>query len=169
MLDLRSLRLDVGDQRREPVTVHARPFTVGGVEYGAVPAELPATVVLTRTRTGLVLELELAADVHGPCHRCLEDAHVDVRIDATEYQADAPEPGAEVEETCEYLADGLLDTDRWAADALVLAMPQKVLCRESCAGLCPTCGADLNAGPCGCPADEGDPRLAVLRTLRRDS
>ena len=31
---------------------------------------------------------------------------------------------------------------------------------------CPKCGQDLNAGPCGCVRDEGDPRLAKLRGLK---
>jgi len=34
-------------------------------------------------------------------------------------------------------------------DELALAVPAYPLCREDCAGLCPVCGADLNAGPCG--------------------
>ena len=33
---------------------------------------------------------------------------------------------------------------------LALEVPAFVLCRDDCAGLCPTCGADLNAGPCAC-------------------
>jgi len=54
------------------------------------------------------------------------------------------------------------DACRWHADNLgpvlreemVLAVPSLVLCRETCAGLCPRCGADLNQGPCGCAAAE---------------
>lgn len=44
----------------------------------------------------------------------------------------------------------------------LLNAPEFVQCREDCAGLCPACGADLNAGPCGCPARTDD-RWAVLR------
>ena len=44
----------------------------------------------------------------------------------------------------------------------LLNAPAFVQCREDCAGLCPACGADLNAGPCGCPARTDD-RWAVLR------
>jgi uncharacterized protein len=62
------------------------------------------------------------------------------------------------------VAGELLDVDRWAQDALLLAMPIKVLCREDCAGLCPTCGADLNAGDCGCEPVP-DERWSKLRDL----
>lgn len=47
----------------------------------------------------------------------------------------------------------------------LLAMPEYVLCREDCAGLCPTCGADLNPGSCGCTRVETDERWAALRRL----
>jgi uncharacterized protein len=59
-----------------------------------------------------------------------------------------------------------LDAGTLVWEQFVLALPFKPLCSETCKGLCPTCGADLNEGPCGC--DEGglDPRLAALRTLK---
>ena len=51
-------------------------------------------------------------------------------------------------------------------EELLLAAPRYVVCREDCRGLCPRCGADLNAGPCGCgPAV--DPRWQTL-TARPD-
>ena len=50
----------------------------------------------------------------------------------------------------------------------MLALPTRPLCGEECRGLCPRCGANLNAGPCGCPASATGPRLAVLQTLLRE-
>ena len=49
----------------------------------------------------------------------------------------------------------------------ILALPTRPLCRETCRGLCPRCGANLNSGACGCPAAPPDARLAVLHTLVR--
>ena len=46
----------------------------------------------------------------------------------------------------------------------LLIVPAFVECRENCLGLCPTCGADLNAGPCGCEAPTDD-RWAALRRV----
>ena len=59
-----------------------------------------------------------------------------------------------------------LDVAAWARDAVAEVLPMSVLCREECAGLCARCGADLNAGPCDCTDDEGDPRWAALAELR---
>jgi len=46
----------------------------------------------------------------------------------------------------------------------ILDMDTKFLCSPDCRGLCPTCGANLNLGPCGC-RKESDPRMAVLEQL----
>jgi len=47
--------------------------------------------------------------------------------------------------------DESLDVSTEVRDALVLAIPMKLLCRDDCRGLCPRCGANLNLEPCRCP------------------
>ncbi len=48
---------------------------------------------------------------------------------------------------------------------ILLELPTSVLCVESCKGLCPVCGANLNEGDCGCDRSQRDPRLDKLREL----
>ena len=48
----------------------------------------------------------------------------------------------------------------------LLAVPEFVLCREDCAGLCARCGAELSRGACGCEVEETDERWATLKRLR---
>lgn len=50
-------------------------------------------------------------------------------------------------------------------DQVLLLIPVKPLCKADCAGLCPSCGKDLNEGPCSCSYDTVDPRFAVLKNL----
>jgi uncharacterized protein len=52
-------------------------------------------------------------------------------------------------------------------ETMILALPTKPLCREDCRGLCPRCGANRNGGECGCRQEWSDPRLEVLRDLKR--
>ncbi|HLW59384.1 MAG TPA: DUF177 domain-containing protein [bacterium] len=59
--------------------------------------------------------------------------------------------------------DDTIDVTEVVRQHLILALPLAPRCREGCRGLCPTCGADLNAGACGCAEDPVDPRLQVLR------
>jgi uncharacterized protein len=58
-----------------------------------------------------------------------------------------------------------LDLDDIAAEQILLALPMRVVCRDDCAGLCPSCGANRNLeGACHCEP-EPDPRWAALRDL----
>jgi uncharacterized protein len=61
-----------------------------------------------------------------------------------------------------------VDLEPLVREQVILAVPYAPLCREECAGLCPQCGADLNAGPCGCEKPV-DPRFAALKGLKLPS
>jgi uncharacterized protein len=139
------------------------PIELGGERYVAVPEQVQAELSVTRASTGLVLGLELAVRLHGPCVRCLTDAVVDEALRLSEYQATSPDSE---ELTTPYLTDHRLDLSAWARDALILALPDKILCRPDCAGLCPVCGRDLNAEPHTHEEEAGDPRWAALRQLK---
>lgn len=57
-----------------------------------------------------------------------------------------------------------LDIDALISEDIYLSLPPRFLCKEDCKGLCPTCGADLNNGDCGC-VKQIDPRLSPLAEL----
>lgn len=59
------------------------------------------------------------------------------------------------------------DVQGYLWQQFLLALPAKPLCDPACKGLCPKCGANKNQDACQCQDDEGDPRLAVLRQLKR--
>jgi uncharacterized protein len=60
-----------------------------------------------------------------------------------------------------YYEEDTLPLEEIVSQQMYLEVPDKLLCREDCKGLCPTCGADLNEGACGCPAAV-DPRWKGL-------
>ena len=100
--------------------------------------------------------------------RCLGDARAAVAVDAREVD----QPGTDDEELrSPYVTEGELDLAAWAHDALLLALPQQLLCRPECAGLCPVCGESLNDAAPGAHDHprEPDPRWAKLRELKRMS
>jgi uncharacterized protein len=59
-----------------------------------------------------------------------------------------------------------LDLTHLAREQILLNLPETILCREDCKGICPKCGSDLNAGNCNCSEDEIDPRWAALKDLK---
>ncbi|UQT47452.1 DUF177 domain-containing protein [Flavonifractor plautii] len=96
------------------------------------------------------------------CDRCLKPFCRDMRVPVDSLLAETLED--EENDEILLLDNGTVDLDEVFTTALVLAMDSKHVCSEDCKGLCATCGADLNEGPCGCKP-EIDPRFAALAQL----
>ena len=86
-------------------------------------------------------------------------------IRAREYQASEPD---DEELRTPYVVDDQLDVSAWARDAVALALPDKILCRPDCEGLCPVCGDNLNGNAHDHVTETADPRWAALDALRED-
>jgi DUF177 domain-containing protein len=166
-VDLERLALSSGQARSLDLEVGLDPIELGGQTYAPAGGGSEARLDVSRTSTGYALRLRFSSQLTGPCVRCLEDAATDLEVDARE--VDQPSAGDE-ELRSPYVSDGNLDVDRWASDALVLALPSQPLCRPDCAGLCSVCGESLNdADPeAHRHSQGGDPRMAKLRDLRLD-
>ncbi len=120
---------------------------------------------LSRNSRGVLVQGTLGTALVGECARCLEATQVPVSIELEELFTYPPSPDAPyaVEET------GNLDLGPLLREEVILAVPMTILCRPDCAGLCPQCGQNWNEGPCDCPQETIDPRLASLRSLLDDS
>ena len=164
--DLGPLRLHAGEGRRLELEVAVEPFEFGGQRYAAAPARVRATLDVSRmTGQGYALRLRFETALEGPCMRCLEAAHSGVAVDAREVD----QPGGGEELSSPYVRDEVLDLSSWARDALALAAPAQILCRDDCAGLCPICAINLNdAGPDHHHDRTPDPRWDKLRELKLD-
>ncbi len=163
--DLRKAKLRPGEELREALDVELPAFEFGGQRYVPVPETVEAALTITRAVTGTVFTLDFTARLHGPCYRCLGDAVLEVPIHAREYQAQSPEDD---EMRTPYLVENRLEMSTWARDAVALALPDKILCRSDCAGLCPACGKNLNDEPHTHEEQTTDPRWAALEALRED-
>jgi len=164
VFNIRTARLQSGDQFRDVKEVDLEPLELGGQRYVPIPESPEAALTLTRLSSGLMLELEFGVRLVGPCVRCLGDAGLDVAVDDRQYQATDPEDDEELRTP--YLQDDRLDLSAWARDAVALALPDQILCREDCAGLCPVCGRDQNVEPHEHEDEGGDDRWAKLAELR---
>jgi len=163
-LNLRSIRLRSGEEYRDEIELELTPLEYGGQRYVPVPDTVPGQLVVSRASTGTVFQLRFVARLHGPCYRCLADAVVELPVHAREYQATNPEGSDELRNP--YLVDDVLELDAWARDVIALALPDQILCRPDCKGLCPVCGKDLNVEPHEHEEAEPDPRWAALAQLR---
>jgi uncharacterized protein len=165
IFDLGRLSLSPGEGRRLDLRVRLDDFAFGGQSYAVEPNEVPVRVDVSRmTGHGYALRLRFEADVGGPCMRCLGAAQPSFAVDAREVN----QPGGGDELDSPYVTvQEELDLHAWARDALALALPAQIVCRDDCAGLCPVCGEDLNENPHE-HEREPDPRWAKLRELKLD-
>lgn len=107
------------------------------------------------------------------CTRCLttveHDLGVEFHVDfvGKELFPDSRETHLESSDLdTDVIAGSELDLTEVAREQILLNLPDQVLCREDCKGICPICGADLNKTHCDCREDEIDPRWAALKDLK---
>ena len=165
-VSIRALRLRPGQEHRESPRLALDPLVLGGETYRFSPPETPAELVVQRASSGDLFRLALSTRLEGPCMRCLAPAGLDVHVDGQEYEA--AEADGDEELRSEYVSNGELDVGAWARDQVALGLPDQILCRPDCAGLCPVCGKDLNVEPHEHAEETVDPRWEALSRLREE-
>jgi uncharacterized protein len=163
LIDLETLHLKPGEGRRLDTHVRVAPIDLAGQRYTIPSDGVDTTLDVSRMVSGYALRLRFEAPVTGACMRCVGDAAQAFAVDSREVD----QPGDDEELHSPYMDGGLLDIASWSRDALVLAMPAQIVCREECLGLCATCGENLNEAD---PeehrhAEARDSRWAKLRDL----
>ena len=115
----------------------------------------------------LTMHIRTALEV--ACSRCLSPIALAIALDQQIVLREEPASGFGsllVEEFSYPYGATEIDLMPYARGLIINSLEFKYLCRPDCKGLCPHCGHDLNAGPCGCPVEAPrDPRLAVLKKL----
>jgi uncharacterized protein len=162
----KELAYDEPTSELNPLLAHGpvRDFTFVG----------PANVHLNYYRSGqeIFLQGEVSTAVVGQCARCLEEfrflheprfSFIMVPHQGRWASEDLAEGG-----DLNWYEGEEIDVSPLLRERLMLALPTLPLCRDDCLGLCAQCGRNLNAGACDCTAAV-DPRLAVLRSLKRRS
>jgi uncharacterized protein len=150
------LRVDIRDLQRGPVRTAGQIApddpAFEGLDLGLMgPVEVRGQ--LQPTGEGEYLwRGSIHGVVRGECRRCLTEVvdEVDVEVDAAVF---SPDPEAADDPDFYPLPEraSAVDLSQVVREEMALAVhAHLLLCRDDCAGLCPRCGADLNAGPCGC-------------------
>jgi uncharacterized protein len=129
-------------------------------------------VTLVRTDRGILTEATLHTEVEVTCSRCLSlfDYPLTLSIEEEYFPITDVVSGTSLslpEEPGCFTIDEhhVLDLTEAIRQYALLVIPMKPLCRQDCAGLCPTCGHNLNQGPCDCLPQQADPRRSKLNKL----
>jgi uncharacterized protein len=164
------LRIDLAAVREGPVETAAQVAADDPLVAGAGVALASPLVVSGRLSSAgegkYYWQARLATVVEAECRRCL--APVRVPLSQSLGLVFVAEEDARDDDDCYVVPRRatVLDLTGAVREELMLAVPQFVECRADCRGLCPRCGADLNAGPCRCQP-ETDPRWALLTKLTK--
>lgn len=148
--DLRTLRFDEASEAWRRLPVEVAPFVFGGLDYSILDGIVDVSLSAARVGDSITLVCEFEATLVGPCQRCLETAAVPLAARAVEYvlHGDSEIESDDEDESAQgYVVSYSLDLERWVRDLVGEALPEKLLCREQCRGLCALCGADLNQDP----------------------
>ena len=164
-VDVRSITEDLGASLHLDADVELPVLVLGSEEFAPVDrGRLDVTV--TNTGAGLVASGTVHARVGAQCSRCLRDFVLDLSGEVEGFYITA---GAEYElpEEQEYafIREGAIDMMDAVLSSLTLELPLAPLHAPDCAGICPTCGIDLNDAECSCPPPGVDSPFSALKAL----
>jgi len=133
-----------------------------GIEVIEVPPGSPIdfNLRLEAVVEGVLVTGTAVVQLRGSCARCLDEVSSTEEFDIQELFC-YPDKELDDDEASRIEGD-LIDLEPVLRDAVVLNLPFTPLCRPDCAGLCPDCGANLNADPEHGHAEPIDPRWTSL-------
>ncbi len=97
-----------------------------------------------------LLDGRISGAFKAQCDRCLKEFTSDFELLLTRVFAEAGYEPALEDSDIETLNGLEIDLGPHIREEVVLSMPIRLLCEDSCKGLCPGCGVDLNNGECIC-------------------
>ena len=170
------MKLDLG-RIRQADTRYDRTFEPSEVAMGDEPYRIVAPVHLGfdihKDKDKFHLVGTVRTELELPCSRCVEPFRLPVNLTfdqryfpQAELAAEEESEVAEEDLETSFYRDEQIDLNELVQEQIYLALPMKPLCRESCKGLCPECGTNLNAGTCDCAPAWEDPRLAALKQVK---
>jgi uncharacterized protein len=125
---------------------------------------------LSKSGEDYLLQGHIGGVLEMTCARCLEGARVSVDVPLAVTFVSADEDEADLDDDVDVVAFAgrEIDLGDEVRDEILLAIPLKPLCIESCCGLCPVCGGNRNTVLCDCEERqrESASRFAVLGKLK---
>lgn len=166
------VQIDLPNARRRTTTFAGRvAWSDGAGEAGgrAGDAALDLNLAPYESRPGvLLLSGSFSYDYEAECAYCLEPVRVEVRgrfrtiLDLARNVVEALDlESGEEPATFRRVDEDRIDVAEEIASRLAQALPDRVLCRPDCRGLCPTCGANKNTAPCSHEASIRTPTWTI--------
>lgn len=162
------MELDLGRVEDRLTFSFERTFDLPTPEGANAACHAVATVDVSRSAERYDVKARVAGEIRAECHRCLEDFSMPIEaiFGLVIHRGEGVKPPPEMEEDLVSIparGEERYDIFPRVREELILEIPIKLLCREDCRGVCVRCGANLNAGACGCGGGTDDPRWGALK------
>jgi uncharacterized protein len=160
------MRIDVSELLKGPVGSSCEVLINESIEDETLD-HIEGSMTLTRTNRGILTKGTVNATIKGTCNRCLEPAITRAQLDIVEEVLQGSSSPASLSssnrsENYSIYSNQILDLNEIIDQYARLATPMKLLCQPDCAGICPSCGHNLNQGACTCASQAQDPRWMKL-------
>jgi len=132
-----------------------------------------AEISVKKVREEVFIKGRIKTILSFVCSRCLVpyefpiDSHFDLVYLPEELEQVKDELGSDDLNTSFYYSRRI-DLKEVVLEQFNLTFPVKPLCSESCQGICPVCGRNINSGECSCIKDDSDSRLEKLKIFLKD-
>ncbi|MDO5300963.1 MAG: DUF177 domain-containing protein [Tissierellia bacterium] len=128
------------------LTLEESPFKVKDLDISG-PIDYQMTVY--KVEGDLEVDLEVAYALDTNCSRCLSDVHRKIHSDGRVLitQGGEDDPEESLDDVFAFRSDGAFPLEEVVFSQVITSVPQKILCKDDCLGLCPVCGVDLNEDP----------------------
>lgn len=167
LLNLSELFSVKGKEKTYNLDITMDEFSTSEAKYPIVSKEPVILRLLNLGDKKLLLTGTAGVTLEIPCDRCLEPVTYEIRLDFNE-ELDLNLTEAQRAELLNeqlYIKGYNLDVDQLLSNELLLNLPMKILCSESCKGICNRCGVNFNHGTCSCDQSSPDPRMARIQDL----
>ena len=136
----------------------------------------PVRSIIVLKRNGLdrvLLTGEMQTTIAADCDRCTENFSMDIN---SSFKLDLEYVPGNILESAEhqctpaemdvmYIQEPTIDVYEILSQQVFLMISEKHLCSESCKGLCPKCGVNLNLETCDCKNELTSSPFAILKKI----
>ena len=160
-------------------SVKTFPVLAEMVANGECEFTVPIRTALRALRIDDMVEIEgdFETTVCLPCSRCLRlfetplKSHFSLTYMRREAELGEDSEPREVELGAEdmgivYFQGDKINLTETIQEQVLIEFPFRVLCKQDCKSLCPSCGADLNEDPCDCDRKPSAGKFDVLKNLK---
>ena len=166
IIDVSTIVKSINRETTEEVVIEMNTFSSRLGDFPILKKSPVKLYIANQENKKLLIRGTVDIEVSIPCGRCLEEVPTPVRFDIDkELTIDGGVIIDEEMEETDYLIGFELDVEKLVYAEILVNWPMKVLCSETCEGICNVCGMNLNKGTCDCQRTELDPRMAAIQDI----